>query len=452
MKFLPVLPVLTTLLLLALLSSCDKTSTDPKDPPGGQVDSIALYRSVFTDPARCASCHPSHYEEWQTSMHAYAMTDPVFLTLTEIGQQRSNNQLDQFCVKCHSPFATLLKEVPPGFDPTGLSTLAKAGISCDVCHLVKVPEIRRGESFSKFNLDGVRRASIADPEPNSFHESEFDHAYGFSDICSGCHDLLSPDRSRFLETTNTEWDNSPYVAMGVECQDCHMPAYRGTAAIGGPVRDNVHRHYFVGVDYPLVDFPGKAETIAAVGQLLENSVTLTVSAPGSVAAGDTFSVQVRIKNDRTGHDIPSGSIFERQMWVELIVRNALSGEVYFSSGLLDGNGDLRNHHSEEVVNGIVAEDSALALFNGIPRDDSGQETLFFWEAKSVQRNTIEAFKSAIIRYPLTAPGQPADLEAAVRLRFRSFPPYVFRAIGQEALLPELRIFDMASALQTITVN
>ena len=53
---------------------------------------------------------------------------------------------------------------------------------------------------------------------------------------------------------------------------------------------------------------------------------------------------------------------------------------------------------------------------------------------------------------LTLPKDVPDLEAAVRLRFRSFPPYVFRAIGQEALLPELRIFDMASALQTITVN
>lgn len=39
----------------------------------------------------------------------------------------------------------------------------------------------------------------------------------------------------------------------------------------------------------------------------------------------------------------------------------------------------------------------------------------------------------------------------MRLRFRAFPPYFLREIGEEALIPELRIFDMAQAAQIIRV-
>jgi nitrate/TMAO reductase-like tetraheme cytochrome c subunit len=385
-------------------------------------------------------------------MHAHAIADPIFQTLDRIGQQRSDNQLNQFCVKCHTPFGSFLEETPPGFNPENLSGLGRSAIHCDVCHTIKTADFKRGEGLSEFHLDRVRRGPIEDPQANTFHESQFDPLYNFSNMCSACHDVLSPDLSRQLESTNTEWDNSPYLAMGVECQNCHMPVYSGQAAVGGPQRSSLHRHYFVGVDYPLVDFPGREATIERVKTLLESAVTVTVAAPQEVTANENFTVEIRINNDKTGHNIPSGTIFERQMWIELIVKDPAAEIVYFSTGLLDDNGDLRNHHSEAVAGGNIPADSALTLFNGTPYDKSGHETLFFWEADSVQNNTIAAFQTHLTSFTITAPPQPATLELSFRLRFRSFPPYLFRAIGKADLIPQLIIFDMETYRQGITVQ
>ena len=38
-----------------------------------------------TSPEYCGSCHQSHYEQWQGSMHAYAIRDPIFLALNKKG-------------------------------------------------------------------------------------------------------------------------------------------------------------------------------------------------------------------------------------------------------------------------------------------------------------------------------------------------------------------------------
>lgn len=447
---------ITILLGLALTSlfwsACNETNDVFPPQLPGVTDSTALLRDAMNDPRECVTCHPHHVQEWETSMHAYAMTDPVFFALNNIGLERSNNQLDQFCTKCHSPLGSMLGETPPGFDPGNLSSLAKKAIHCDVCHTMNIEISQPGTGAGGFHLDGIKRGPIEDPAPNAFHQSKFDNTYNFSDFCIPCHNVKSPDGSIDVEQTGTEWNNSPYAAMGLECQNCHMPSYSGQAAYNGPQRNNLHRHTFVGVDYPLVEFPGRQETIAAVQHLLENSVTMTVTAPSQVSPGSSFQVNVTVDNSLTGHDIPSGTIFERQMWVEILLKDEVFGTVYLSSGLLDDNGDLLNHHSEFVANGTLPPDTLLTLFNGTPIDKNGEESLFFWEAKSVVRNTIPAFQSRTAIYPVVAPAQPATLNLSVRLRFRSFPPYLLRAVGAESLLPALRIFDMETFQQTITVT
>lgn len=408
-----------------------------------------LISETLAPPEDCAVCHPNHYAQWQQSMHAYAIDDPIFQTLSKIGQERSNHELDQYCLKCHTPIGSLAGETQPGFSFDNLSPLAGAGISCDVCHTLK--EIRHGEGASSFYLDGTRRGPIIDPTPNGFHKSEFSARYQGSFICSSCHQVKSPDKSFDVETTSLEWSLSPYVLPAIECQTCHMPTYSGQAAVGGPEREKLHLHTFVGVDYPLIDFPGKEETIASVGELLENAVVMEVETPTLIAQGEPLKISVVIKNKFTGHNVPSGAIFERQMWLEVTLLNQNTGDLVFSTGLLDGNGDLMNEHSEFVTSGEITKDHSLVLYNGKTIDENGDETLFFWEASSVENNTIPAFESRTSAFEIPVPSGLSGLELRVRLRFRSFPPYVFRKIDKEDLVSELRIFDMETFQQTITV-
>ena len=189
-----------------------------------------------------------------------------------------------------------------------------------------------------------------------------------------------------------------------------------------------------------------------VQKLLQNAVTMTVEAPSRVSKGNNFIVGVRIKNDKTGHDIPSGNIFDRQMWIEIILKDVFTNTVYFNSGILDDNGDLLNHHSAFVSDGLSSEDTSLTLFNGIAYDDHGEETIFFWEANSFKKTTIPAFKSHFSTYYLNAPDEDGEAILSVRLRFRSFPPYLLRAVGQQDLVSELIIFDMSTFNQTIVIN
>ncbi|NIR49944.1 hypothetical protein GWO43_15710 [candidate division KSB1 bacterium] len=55
-------------------------------------------------------------------------------------------------------------------------------------------------------------------------------------------------------------------------------------------------------------------------------------------------------------------------------------------------------------------------------------------------------------YTVSGPFASEALDVSVRLRFRSFPPYFLRAIGEDDLLDELIIFDMENFEGTINVN
>lgn len=440
---------LLPLLLMVLVFSCEKsTVVDP--PPKAPLDSLEQLRRVMTNPATCGTCHPNHYSEWQTSMHAYAFEDPIFQKLNQLAQQRSNNAVDQFCIKCHAPVGSALGDLPAGFDPGAQSGFnIRRGIHCDVCHTAN--EMPRGRGIESWHLDNVRRSTIADPKPNAFHESAFKPEMSFSNFCAACHDIEAPSGTFLLEATNTEWDNSAFAGMGIECQSCHMPAYQGPAADGGEER-TVHRHTFVGVDYPLIDFPGKNETIESVRALLENSVSLQVNVPNSVSTDSIMTVSVKITNSLTGHNIPSGATFERQMWIELIATDQASGDTVFATGTLDANGDLRNHHSSLVSSGVIEADSNLVLYRGVPRDTDGNELLFFWEASQVEFRTIPAFASRTSDFQFRAPSQAGTLDVSVRLRFRPLPPYFLRKIDEADLIPELRIFEMESLQQTVPIS
>src|SRR3954453_15291547 len=74
-------------------------------PLGGGCDGTGGAKfSNLTDPASCKGCHPSHYDEWAGSMHAYASDDPVFLAMNRRAQ-RDNPATGTFCVQCHAPVA-----------------------------------------------------------------------------------------------------------------------------------------------------------------------------------------------------------------------------------------------------------------------------------------------------------------------------------------------------------
>ncbi|MBM4363024.1 MAG: ammonia-forming cytochrome c nitrite reductase subunit c552 [Deltaproteobacteria bacterium] len=388
----------------------------------------------------CAGCHPQHVAEWQISPHAYAMKDPVFIAMVSHGQKETEGELGDFCVGCHSPIGTRTGQLPVTRNAAsglheqpfgGIDRAASDGVSCLVCHSM---DSVIADSNAEFTLaeDGVRRATIRDPAPTTAHESEHSGLHEGSHVCGTCHTVINP-KGVALERTFIEWMQSQFNGAK-ECQDCHMPAYRGRAASGGKER-TVHEHRFVGVDVSLLpedEFPGYHELREATVALLQESAKLTVRHDAGAAR-----LTVAIEN-LAGHALPSGATADRELWVEVMIRDA-TGRVVLESGTLDERGDLRVRHAERTTR--PGTDPELQLFTQEmlhdpalePGGGAGEPQLvdFLWEPNSERTTIIGVHETHEGGYSL-AGLSPGRHTATVRLLFRSFPPHLLRKLEKVA--------------------
>jgi len=442
-------PLESFYVLLALcLAACSKNEKLPTPPDD---NSPQFKVTDFTAPEQCASCHPNHYNEWRGSMHAYAFVDPVFFAMHERGQKETNGKLDQFCTKCHSPIASLTGETPPFFNRNSLSPISNRGVQCDVCHTITKINNANNADF-ELTPGNTKYGSLANPAANSFHQSAFNAEFDRSRFCGSCHDVKNTF-GVLVEETYSEWNRASLAGMSFDCQDCHMPTYAGQAATGGPQRDKLHRHYFAGVDVPLVDFPDAALHRQMAEDLLKKSADLSIAHPATVAAGDTLKLAVTVANTyqgvfSAGHSLPSGVTAERQMWIAVTARDQ-SGRVFYQSGQLDANGDLLDHHSALTPNA----DPDLTIFRQTMRDENGKEVLFFWQARSVENNLLAALAEKTAPYKIKLPANLAgEITLDVTLRFRTLQPYFLRELGLGNLVAKVPIVDMEKVAAQIKIN
>lgn len=395
----------------------------------------------------CAGCHPSHVEEWKSSPHAYAMLDPVFQAMVGVGQTETKGELGDFCVKCHSPLGNLLGQTKVTHDaatgayvqPTrGLSEEAMDGVSCLTCHSITKLKGPANADFD-LSLDGIRRGPIHDPDPSPVHGSEYSSNHTNSLFCGTCHVVVN-QKNVPLEQTYSEWVAS--IFNGAQsCQDCHMEEYQGPAAVGHRTR-TVHRHSFVGADVSLLEpdvFPGYDDVRAKAASLLQRSVHFEASPDAAKRR-----IDVTIQN-LAGHALPSGATADREMWIELIVRDD-QGSVALESGTLDERGDLRVANADRTTR--PGTDPQLVLytqdmeFDPKLDDPASQEAPnpvdFLWEPNQATNRLVPVGVTDIRSFDLSSLAS-GHYTAALRLLFRSFPPHLLRKLeGAGGLDPTVK--------------
>src|SRR4051794_6124131 len=120
-----------------------------------------LTRQQLRDPETCKGCHPIHYREWASSIHAYSAVDPVFIAMNKRGQRETRGELGDFCVKCHAPMAVFDQLTTDGLNLDALADKQR-GVSCYFCHNVASVE---GDHDAMLRLanDTTMRAAIVDP-------------------------------------------------------------------------------------------------------------------------------------------------------------------------------------------------------------------------------------------------------------------------------------------------
>ena len=316
----------------------------------------------FINPETCGDCHGDIYTQWQNSMHGLSHDDPVYVAVSAYLLKGLKDKEEiaegEACVKCHTPVG-YVSGYPRKTSDNRKKTapIAAKGIQCDYCHsatkAVKMENngivLDPGHGEDK---PGIKRGPYKDSK-SDFHESAFSEFHTRSDICGTCHNVSHVSFGTKLETTYDEWKNGPYYSTDekkrIECQECHMyqkpgipatasterPANPGVAADGGPERDHVFTHYFVGANTVVPSAFGDRQKGKMAFERLQNSATLDLDTSG-LANG---KLRVAITNSGAGHYLPTGLTDVRQMWLYIKITDDKKRTVY-SSGELDLKGNI----------------------------------------------------------------------------------------------------------------
>jgi hypothetical protein len=355
----------------------DPHPTDAEDPlhtspvflPGTQPLELD---QLIALPRYCEVCHGNYADyaptdTWKGSMMSFAAMDPLFLALNSISNRDLEGvvEVGDYCLRCHTPDGWLAGRSEPVDGSAMTKEDFEHGVSCDFCHRLVDPLSDEGRLLSrpdtKAHANGqyvvspdweVRRGPYDDT--NAPHKTAFSEFHIKSEICGTCHDIYNPvyDLKTPVETTYSEWKYSAFSKEGIECQDCHMPKIRGTAAFSMTVkeRDDVYKHTFIGGSSWMPEvliwmYDLDAERIEALKissrlavELLQNSAFLNLS---------TENGQLIIKvTNLAGHKLPTGYPEGRRMWLNVRFYDREGNLLSESGGYDDETGELT--HDEEL--------------------------------------------------------------------------------------------------------
>jgi len=402
----------------------------------------------FTSASTCGGCHTKHYAEWKTSMHSYALIDPVYRAIVNVRQADYDGLQDRFCLQCHTAIGTRSGDVKRNFSFDALASITLEGITCESCHLVSRME-RDYNSGHVLDDTGPIRGPIANAAASAFHDSEHSDLFAQSSFCGGCHDVIEVSGLN-LERPYQEWLRSPAEQADQSCQSCHMPEYTGSAAPGAPER-TLHEHRWVGVDMPIsdgfVDATELADLKTRIQSLLDTAASLSLDSSASISAGSQLDLYVTIENKIAAHNLPTGSTFNRQVWLDLTVKDG-TGQVIYSTGQLDANGDLQDHFSELAPYG----DADLIVLSSRFVDKHGNPEVFPWRAAELTNHSLSPmYRRTFTLFVPTGASTTGPLDIQARLRFRAFPPFLLRRLGLADKVDRVPIFDIATASRSVPV-
>jgi hypothetical protein len=486
--------------------------------------------AAFRPSEDCQSCHTTIYAQWRDSMHAHALTSPLTIVQNNLDMRHSlagtaSPDPRRMCINCHGPAVAAVTDG----DRLPLSGSKQLeGIECVACHQMnEAVAPGSGGSALAYQEQLVRGdryfARLDGPVGNAYHRSNKSPLFDQPErLCATCHNVnLDRNNDRkvekgvdlVLQTTFDEYREYQRGGGTGNCVSCHMPVVPGlkSAADGAiapftvdypPPDRKVHDHSFVGVDYPLDTVTKRDPQKAKRAALLQGAGAFTVESVQ--ATGQDLRLKLALEN-RTGHNLPTGFAFARQMWIELVVKDT-SSAVVFSSGVLAKNDDdlcdsgtfgeaenpLRGfvqncrEVDEQLVNiqlKLVDKIALAADRLGLPTKDEGGENVLiqsregnetylqFLTGGGVARTRpsdktlmapLRPLQRKVFSYVVPLPRNGRGGTFTARLLFRNLPPYWVRAMGKEQkpgtadgpqlapLVPNLQVVEMAKQVGSFT--
>jgi hypothetical protein len=445
--------------------------------------SLMVYEKTkagFTEPETCAGCHQDKYDEWHGSLHSLALVDPVYQGEFNKAVKAVGSEIGRHCASCHTPAGVVTGEVSePGL--AGHSVVAKAGVSCDVCHSVsnlnhcKTPskEPENGSFVLRPGEDGkdgpvlVKRGPLKPEEGcgGGFHDCKQTDFHDKGDLCASCHQVYHYDKHYPLEATYLEWKHSSYAQKDIHCQDCHMVDHetfvRSADTMTKPQRKE-YRHYFNGANYLVYYLASQAAQKNGdkdQAKRLMNQYAMAVKRLQKAAeleiapiyrGGVLAEVKVRVKNIRAGHNLPTSLTNVRQMWLEIIAKDE-KGNVVLSSGAIGADGSLSTDVRKFSSDGM-GSDMHFAIDPWVVTSFSSHETI-----------PPKGYKDAY--YGIAVSKSSKQVTVEVKLRYRQADQHVaeklLKAVPTDidlardygvTKIPTLPVVDMASMKSVLAVK
>jgi hypothetical protein len=406
----------------------------------------------------CVSCHEDIGEQWMSSVHQQAASDPAYVTNVSLLAEKKGISATRYCEGCHAPVALLTGQLTPGGEHGGIKGTPSNihGVSCMSCHGVQsLPHIKGVASYeftpaadylfanSTNNLLSRLHNKLLELRPIQ-HKQDVGHDI-LSDpkTCAACHtQFMNKDMNDWgwvqMQDDYGAWLASPFSRQQEEnfsnqqqtrCQDCHMqfvPSDDPSANAEGLVRS--HNFAAANTFLPLlrndtkqfeavkaflqqdklrvnIDSPRRTDTIQS-SLFLDEALRDTSEIPMFYYLGESATIQVVVSNIGVGHDFPGGSVDINQAWIEFAVHDAQGSEIYLSGGI-DAEGYV---------------DKEAHFYRSLPVDKKGQlvwrHDLFNMVGNSIKR-VIPAGKSDIAAFTFDiAPWVKSPLTIVATIKYR----------------------------------
>ncbi len=259
----------------------------------------------------------------------------------------------EFCVSCHQVAVNLGIKLEIVWDQYRDSPARKAGVTCQDCHMGKVPGKAEGYAIAPSAIIGGKEIN-----PGRKHA---DHRF-LGPGYSIAHPGIFPQNKKAQVFSIKKWLQFNWRA-GWGTADFEDKVASGAIKVNFPEAWANEADREDAWQIVSDNFGSLRKRYAARRQLMENGSK--VEGPfiqSDPRVGSDLAFSYKITNTNTGHNLPSGSLgAQPQLWVNVAVIDP-DGKNVWESGYLDTIGDLADVHSDDTMNGRIAKDQQLVNF------------------------------------------------------------------------------------------
>lgn len=314
----------------------------------------------------------------------------------------------EFCVSCHQVAVNLGIKLEVVWDQYRASPAAEHGITCQDCHMGKVPG--RAEGYESGHIAIIGGKPVGDGSARHSNHAFYGPGYPIA------HPGLFPFNPRSLEWGIQDWLKFDYRAgWGTPAWEAKQAA-DPKADLPAPWDSREERERartIVEQNTQALDYKRELRK-----QVMENGSA--IDGPffdSKPQVGKSLKLRYTLRNTDEGHNLPSGSLgAQPEIWFNVALIDP-DGKNVWESGYVDSKGDMADLHSDDVHAGKIAHDDQLVNL---------QAKFLTTNVKGTDREMYLPVNFDADQLPLLRPaGVPATVlnhPPFVRMENRSLPP------------------------------